>query len=357
MKRSFKQFLLALSAGTLSIGTLAGCVDTALLSMLGIQKWQHSDIQPAYGVPIPNPNTTPEPWQAAYACPYPGTNLFNVVFTQLTSGLKYPAAIIAKGAGVTVADTVAGDCFLITETSLTPLEASSSLLVKPSALCYDASGSLYVADEGANAIYKIGDDTTALVPLGDKAVLHPRGIATASGSIYISDTGNNRIIKLDALGQATVFAGTGIAGYQDGTDAKFNGPTRLVADTDGTIYVADTGNHRIRRITPDGSVTTLAGTGVAGDSGDGYLALDAKLNTPTGLALDGRGNLYVADTGNHKLRIIKLSSGEIASVGGNGGPTLTGEWQVIPNLIDVCVGGNYLYVLESDKHISRCLLP
>jgi hypothetical protein len=135
----------------------------------------------------------------------------------------------------------------------------------------------------------------------------PTGMALdRQGNLYICDTGNHLIRKVSTSGYVSTYAGTGQFGDEDGPalKARFDGPTGIAVDTDGTVYVADTNNNCIRRISPAGQVSTFAGSGYRG-WGDGPLDL-ARFNAPSGLALDGLGNLIVADTLNHKIRRIRI---------------------------------------------------
>jgi DNA-binding beta-propeller fold protein YncE len=142
----------------------------------------------------------------------------------------------------------------------------------------------------------------------DKAVFWcPSGLALdAAGHLYISESNNERVRKLSTDGrQVTTVAGCGETGYADGPpeQARFNTPKGLAVDTRGRIYVADLNNHRIRRIEPDGTVVTIAGNGQRGLL-DGP-ALSAKFNKPRDLAIGPDGTLYVADEDNHCIRAIR----------------------------------------------------
>ncbi len=121
-----------------------------------------------------------------------------------------------------------------------------------------------------------------------------------SGELYIADSGNERIRRVDPSGTISTMAGTGVPGYSgDGgpaVAAQFDGPRGLAGDGAGNLYVADDNNNRIRRIDPSGVITTVAGTGAADFSGDGGPARSAQLNHPRGVAVDGRGNVFIADT-------------------------------------------------------------
>src|SRR5262249_28081122 len=126
------------------------------------------------------------------------------------------------------------------------------------------------------------------------------------GNLYIADTQNHRIRKVSASGVISTVAGTGAAGVAGGcgaaTPAPIAAPLGVAADDTGNLYIADTGNHRVRMVTPDGVIQTIAGNGTAGFAGDSDGALAAQLFAPAGLVLDGAGALYIADTGNQRVR-------------------------------------------------------
>ncbi len=134
------------------------------------------------------------------------------------------------------------------------------------------------------------------------------------GNIYVADTGNNRIREIATNGDCTVLAGTGSTGSDNGpgASATFNSPKGVAVDLLGNVYVADTNNHRIRRIATDGQVTTLAGFGSSGAFTDGVLSA-ARFNQPSGIAVDSAGNLYIADTGNNRIRMIS-NAGEVTTL-------------------------------------------
>ncbi|MGZ5199169.1 MAG: gluconolaconase [Telluria sp.] len=176
-------------------------------------------------------------------------------------------------------------------------------------------GTVYVADGGdSNRILRIGQDGTVSTFAGGRegfadgagtsaAFNTPSALALdRKGNLYVADTGNHAIRRIAPDGKVTTLAGDGTPGYADGKgpQARFNGPVGIAVDRAGVVYVADTYNDRIRRIAPDGSVSTIAGVGQPGDTDGAAAAFD----TPTALAVAGDGTLFVADTGNDAVRKI-----------------------------------------------------
>src|SRR5262249_2642663 len=137
------------------------------------------------------------------------------------------------------------------------------------------------------------------------------------GSLYISDTGRHRVLKLGPEGRLSVVARTGTAGFSgDGgpaTVAQLNGPWGLAIDARSNLYIADAANHRVRRVTLTGTITTVAGTGTPGFSGDGGPASMARLDRPLHLAVDSLGNLFTVDSLNGRVRKVG-SDGVITTV-------------------------------------------
>ncbi|MEK6409067.1 MAG: NHL repeat-containing protein [Acidobacteriota bacterium] len=199
----------------------------------------------------------------------------------------------------------------------------------PFGVAVDRRGNVIVADGGqSNRIRRIRVDgrvetiagSTEGFADGDamRAQFNtPSGIAIdKNGNLIIADTSNNRVRKLSSDGRSvSTIAGSGVAGFKDGpaTEAEFDGPIGIATDRHGNIFVADTYNDCIRRISTDGQVTTIAGTGAPG-YGDGQAA-SASFDTPSGIAIDGRGDIFVADTGNHAVRKI-TELGEVTTVAG-----------------------------------------
>ncbi len=158
------------------------------------------------------------------------------------------------------------------------------------------------------------------------------GVATdGAGNLYIADWQNNRIRKVDVVtGVITTVAGNGTAGFSgDGaaaTSAMLKGPTGVVVDTAGNLYIADQANNRVRKVdVGTGVITTIAGNGTAGFSGDGAVATSAAMYSPTDLAFDGAGNLYIAYNANNRIRKVAAGTGIITTVAGNGTAGFSGN--------------------------------
>ena len=203
--------------------------------------------------------------------------------------------------------------------------------------------------------------------LGPAAQLNePRDVAVGrQKNVYIADRGNHRVRRLTPEGRISTYAGDGVAGFGgDGgpaTAAQFHSPSAVAIDLEGTVYVADTLNHRIRKVDVTGVISTIAGTGMAGFGGDGGPATSAALDMPTGLELDGEGNLFVSDTSNRRIRMIR-TDGVIVTVagsgmgGGGGDGGLATEAGLDPWDVAVDRDGN-LYIADSTSRIRRVVNP
>jgi sugar lactone lactonase YvrE len=155
----------------------------------------------------------------------------------------------------------------------------------------------------------------------------PRAVAyDALGDLFLADTNNHVVREISPTGVITTIAGTGIEGYSgDGgaaTSAQLDTPSGVAVDASGNVYIADSHNHRIREVS-GGNISTVAGTGVPGFSGDGASATAAQLSLPSGIAVDGSGNLYIADTNNHRIR--EVSGGNISTIAGDGEEFYSGD--------------------------------
>lgn len=195
----------------------------------------------------------------------------------------------------------------------------------------------------------------------------PKGVAAdTSGNLYVADIGRNIIRKVNASGVHTFFAGTGgIGDMGDGgpaTNARFDSPEDVAIAADGTVYVADRDNHKIRKITADGYISTLAGTGAPGHISDGAAATAAMLNMPSGVAVDGAGNVYIADNGNNRIKMVKtdgtmstIAGNGVGAYGGDGGPA-TAAMLYNPSGVAVDNRGN-VYVADQHNHRIRLISP
>lgn len=187
----------------------------------------------------------------------------------------------------------------------------------------------------------------------------PAGLAVApDDSIYVADAGNNRIRRVAPDGTVTTVAGDGTAGFVDGpgASARFDNPQGVAVDSSGMIYVADTGNNRIRRIAVDGTVATLAGTSNSGfQDGAGS---QARFNAPRGVAVDNQGNAYVADTGNSSVRAV-TPSGNVSTVAGDGTIGSSDSPARFDGLVGITVDGStlFVYVADTGNHRIRRLTP
>lgn len=167
-------------------------------------------------------------------------------------------------------------------------------------------------------------------PATAASLFGPYGIAgDAAGNVYFCDRFNNRVRKVSAAGTITTIGGTSTAGYNGdnmaATAAQLNDPNGIAIDATGNVYVADRSNHRIRKIDAGGNITTVAGTGASGYSGDNAAATAAQLNAPRGIAVDAAGNVYIADQANHRVRKLTIATGTIATVAGNGTQGFSGD--------------------------------
>ena len=197
--------------------------------------------------------------------------------------------------------------------------SSTATFHYPDGLALDGStGDIYVADSSNNKIRKVTSAGT--VSSFTTAVFsNPTGVAIdGSGNVYVADCGNNKVMKVTSGGTVSTLAGSGTSGSTDatGTSASFSCPTGVAVDGSGDVYVADKNSHKIRKVTSAGVVTTLAGSGTSGSTDD--TGTSAKFNSPYGIALDTSGNLYVADYGNYSIRKIVISTGVVTTVAGNG---------------------------------------
>jgi uncharacterized protein (TIGR03437 family) len=215
-------------------------------------------------------------------------------------------------------------------------QATAALLDYPADVAVDAAGNLYIADQFNHRIRRVSSTGTITTiagtgvpgfsgdggPAAGAQLNKPVAVAVdSSRNVYLSDTQNNRIRKIGADGKISTFAGNGTYGFSGeggpAVSAMLGGPVGLATDAIGNVFVADSGNNRIRRIAPDGTITTVAGNGSGMFSGDGGPAASASLQNPQGVAVDPEGNLYIADLGNRRVRRV-ATDGTITTVASNG---------------------------------------
>ena len=221
--------------------------------------------------------------------------------------------------------------------------ATLAWLSNPWAVAVDLGGNVYISDGGTDRVRKV--NTSGIITTiagtgvmgysgdGGPATLAklsgPVGVAVdAAGNVYIAETWNRRIRKINSSGVITTIAGNGNLGYSgDGglaTLAELNYPTGVAVDTAGNIYIGDQGNNCIRKVNTGGIITTIAGSGPGGYSGDGGPATLALLSTPAGVAVDAAGNVFIGDLGNQRIRKID-TGGIISTIAGTGVQGFSGD--------------------------------
>lgn len=219
--------------------------------------------------------------------------------------------------------------------------AITLFLDHPDSVAFDKEGNYYIANPGIHSILKVTDGRfTTYVGTGEKGFSEdgvnplsaqldmPESLATdPSGDLYFNDSENLRIRRVDSSTNTIItVAGNGGLGYRGdngpGIYASLYRPMSICISQDGKLYIADSGNHRIRMVDiASGFITTVVGSGDAGSEGDGGKATSASLNFPEGVAVDNKGNIYVADSGNNLIRMVEKGSGIIKTIlGGDASP-------------------------------------
>jgi len=257
--------------------------------------------------------------------------------------------------------------------------ATAAELNFPTATAVDAGGNVYIADFDNNRIRAVnifsgkistfaGTGSSGFSGDGGPAtsaeLYLPIGVTVDSyGNLYIADFFNNRVRKvIRSTGKIITIAGNGTSGYSgDGgpaTSAELNSPTGVTVDNLGNVYIADFYENRVRKVNAAGIISTFAGNGTAGFSGDGGPATSAELNSPSVVALDGSGNVYIADTHNNRIRIVN-SAGTINTFAGNGtagfsgdGGLATAAEMINPTGVAVDILGN-VYIADLDNNRIR----
>jgi trimeric autotransporter adhesin len=287
----------------------------------------------------------------------------NVSFTPKAAGPRYGAAVLQNSAGVAIATvsvqgTGVGPQVALTPGTITTVAgngtpgysgdegaAASGELNAPLGVAVDGAGNLYIGDYFNNRVRKVTASTGVITTVAGNGTFGfngdggaatnaelsgPEGLAVdGAGNLYIADHSGSRVQKVSAgTGIITTVAGNGVGGYSgDGgpaASAELNGPAGLAVDGAGNLYIAD--NNRVREVSAGtGIITTVAGNGTQGFSGDGGPAISATLNSPIGLAVDGAGNLYITDESNNRIREVAAGTGVITTVAGNGTQGFSGD--------------------------------
>jgi sugar lactone lactonase YvrE len=249
-------------------------------------------------------------------------------------------------------------------------------------LAIDSTGTLFMADSGGGSIRQVAPDgsTSTLAGNGGAGSVDGSGgrngttefhfaIGVAldgAGNVLIGETNGNRIRKVAPDGTTTTLAGNGIAGWGDGTGgangtSEFRAPVGVAVDGAGNVFVADAGNHRIRRVAASGSTTTVAGNGIAGlADGSPGISGTAEFNHPSGIAIDSAGNLYIADSGNHAIRQISPDGTTTTLAGGLGAGFRDGDRcsAMFNNPFMIAVQGKVLFVTdEFNWRVRKIQLP
>ena len=327
----------------------------------------------------------------------------DTVGSPLSSKLKKPQSVAVDSAGnVYIADTdnhrikkLIWDSGSQTYTSLANFAgtgaagdtgaggvATSAKWNTPKGVAVDSSGNVYIADSNSDRIKKV--DTSGIItfiagtgasgnsgdngPATSAKFNNPEGVAvTSSGEIYVADTSNNRVRKFTEGGNISLFAGVGNNGYSgDGgaaISAKIDDPNSVAVDSSGNVYISDSLNDRIRKVAIGTNIiTTVAGTGTAGYSGDSGAATSAMINVPKGIAITPAGNFFIGDSTNNRVRLVNGATGIITTYAGTGtagnsvdnGAPASAQLRV-PYGVAIDSLGN-IYIADKDNHDIRKII-
>jgi serine/threonine protein kinase, bacterial len=284
-----------------------------------------------------------------------GAGSATITATTQSSGLIATCSVIVKP--YATVSTLAGS----SSPGSTEGIGSAAGFSYPSGLVVDSSGTIYVADYNNHKIRKISPAGVVTTLVTSPAIYNPIGIAVdGTGNIFVTTEYGQVVYKITSTGTVTTLAGTGYAGSTDGTGtvARFTNPRGIAIDGSGNLYVADYSNHKIRMISSVGVVTTLAGSGTSGFANGTGTA--ASFNYPEGVAVDGSGNVYVADNGNDMIRKIS-PTGVVTTLAGSrsyGSTDGTGSAASFHDPVAVAVdsAGN-VYVADYGNNKIRKISP
>lgn len=287
--------------------------------------------------------------------------------------ISYPGSTVPKlytvGTAISsLTPTNSGGSIIATGLTST---VAASVFNSPYGTAVDASGDIYIADAGNNMIKKVSSTGVLTIFAGNASsghtdgtgaaasFYHPTGVCVdGSGNVYVADDYNNEIRKITSAGVVTTLAGNTTSGHTDGTGgaASFNNPTGICVDGSGNLYVADFNNNEIRKVTSAGVVTTIAGSTTSGSTN--ATGTSARFNLPFGICIDGSGNFYIADKGNNMIR--KMTSAMVvttlagSTTAGNADGTGTAASFNAPAAVGVYGSGN-IFVADGGNNLIRMI--
>lgn len=340
------------AAAQLATGTctsVAGTVSAPVTDIVNI------NLTPPTAVIINPPNNAGYPIGANVIASYRCTDASSGAAAASCSGT------VANGSPIDTS-TAGSQTFSVTATDLAGNTTTASTGYLISTLTLTTPGSIWTyAGNGTGGF--AGDGGPAI----NAELNYPQGVAVDSaGNVYIADTANDRIRKVAKDGTISTFAGNGLSGFGgDGgpaTSAGVGGPVGVAVDSSGNLYISAIGDERVRKVTVDGTISTVAGNGTTGFGGDGGPATSANLFDPSGIAVDDTGNIYIADLWNQRIRKVTID-GVISTVAGNGtagfsgdgGPATSASLN-LPVSVAADTSGN-LYIADSANQRIRKVAP